>query len=161
MVKINENEAILSKEDLAVLIGAAMASILDSYNMTENLETLIMECAAEASCKIENHIWGEEKIPEETMDMAMRMTRIYESTDPVHGPDQAWEDKQAICQLLLAVLQKTRACHDLVGLKYEPSTVTVKFAGGGYRQINVEADSGIAMICDILRRLLQAGGGMG
>lgn len=54
MVKINENEAILSKEDLTVLIGAAMASILDSYNMTENLETLIMECAAEASCKIED-----------------------------------------------------------------------------------------------------------
>ena len=153
MVKINENEAILSKEDLTVLIGAAMASILDSYNMTENLETLIMECAAEASCKIEDHIWGEEKIPEETMDMAKRMTRIYESIDPVHGPDQAWEDKQAICSLLLAALQKTRACHDLVGLKYEHSTVTVKFACGS-RQINVEADSGIAMICDILRRLL-------
>lgn len=153
MVKINENEAILSKEDLTVLIGAAMASILDSYNMTENLETLIMECAAEASCKIEDHIWGEEKIPEETMDMAKRITRIYEGIDPVHGPDQAWEDKQAICSLLLAALQKTRACHDLVGMKYEPTTVTVKFACGS-RQINVEADSGIAMICDILRRLL-------
>ncbi len=153
MVKINENEAILSKEDLTVLIGAAMASILDSYNMTENLETLIMECAAEASCKIEDHIWGEEKIPEETMDMAKRITRIYEGIDPVHGPDQAWEDKQAICSLLLAALQKTRACHDLVGMKYEPTTVTVKFACGS-RQINVEADSGIAMICDILRQLL-------
>lgn len=153
MVKINENEAILSKEDLTVLIGAAMASILDSYNMTENLETLIMECAAEASCKIEDHIWGEEKIPEETMDVAKRMNRIYESIDTVHGSDQAWEDKQAICSLLLAALQKTRACHDLVGLKYEHSTVTVKFACGS-RQINVEADSGIAMICDILRQLL-------
>ncbi len=153
MVKINENEAILSKEDLTVLIGAAMASILDSYNMTENLETLIMECAAEASCKIEDHIWGEEKIPEETMDVAKRMNRIYENIDTVHGSDQAWEDKQAICSLLLAALQKTRACHDLVGLKYEHSTVTVKFACGS-RQINVEADSGIAMICDILRQLL-------
>ena len=153
MVKINENEAILSKEDLTVLIGAAMASILDSYNMTENLETLIMECAAEASCKIEDHIWGEEKIPEETMDVAKRMNRIYENIDTVHGSDQAWEDKQAICSLLLAALQKTRACHDLVGLKYEHSTGTVKFACGS-RQINVEADSGIAMICDILRQLL-------
>lgn len=136
-----------------MLIGAAMASILDSYNMTENLETLIMECAAEASCKIEDHIWGEEKIPEETMDVAKRMNRIYENIDTVHGSDQAWEDKQAICSLLLAALQKTRACHDLVGLKYEHSTVTVKFACGS-RQINVEADSGIAMICDILRQLL-------
>ena len=87
------------------------------------------------------------------MDAAKRMNRIYENIDTVHGSDQAWEDKQAICSLLLAALQKTRACHDLVGLKYEHSTVTVKFACGS-RQINVEADSGIAMICDILRQLL-------
>lgn len=155
MIKINENEAILSKEDLTELIGAAMASILDSYSMTENLEALIMGCAADTSCKIEDHIWGEEKIPEKTMDLAKRMTRIYKSIDPDTAPNPAQEDKQSICRLLLAALQKTRAYHDLADLLYDSYSekVQAKYAGGGCRLINTECDSGIAMINDILAHI--------
>lgn len=154
MVKINENEAMISKNELGILFGAAMALTLDPYVMSDKLESLIMGCAAEAQCKVEDHIWGIEKMPEETLDLTKRILHIYEeSLKPVQDPEPAREDKQAICQLLLAALQKSRAYHDLADLRYEPSTVTAKFTSGGYRRVNVEADSGIAMIHDILAHI--------
>lgn len=154
MVKINENEAILSKEDLRALIGTAMALTLDSYDMTEKMEMFVMGCAAEVHNIIDGHIWGAEKILEIDLDLAKRITRIHDEIyNPAQDPGPAGEDKQAICRLLLAVLQKTRAYHDLVDLKYEPHTVMAEFAGGGIHQINVEADSGIAMINDILAHI--------
>nr|WP_304973091.1 hypothetical protein [uncultured Schaedlerella sp.] len=154
MVKINENEALISKNELGTLFGAAMALTLDPYVMSDKLESLIMGCAAEAQCKVEDHIWGVEKIPEETLDLAKRILHIYEeSLKPVQDLEPAREDKQAICRLLMAVLQKTRAYHDLADLRYEHSTVTAKFTSGGYHRVNVEADSGIAMIHDILAHI--------
>lgn len=154
MVKINENEAIVSRKDLAVLIGAAMALTLDSYDLSSKQESLIMECAAETNFKIEGHIWGTEKIPEETLDLTKGIFHIYEENlKPVQDSEPAREEKQAICQLLLAALQKTRAYHDLTDLRYEHSTVTAKFTSGGYRRVNVGADSGIAMIHDILAHI--------
>ena len=154
MVKINENEALISKNELGTLFGAAMALILDPYDMSDKLESLIMGCAAEAQCKVEDHILGIEKIPEEALDLAKRILHIYEENlKPVQDSEPAREEKQAICQLLLAALQKTRAYHDLAGLRYEHSTVTAKFTSGGYRRVNVGADSGIAMIHDILAHI--------
>lgn len=111
MVKINETEAILSKDELCTLIGAATASILTSCHMSMKLKTLITLCAAEIHQVIESHVWGTEKIPEKAMDLTQRMIRIYETDDP----EPQMEDKQAICRLLLAALQKTRAYHDLCG----------------------------------------------
>ncbi len=155
MVKINENEALISKNELGILFGSAMALTLDTYDMSDKLESLIMGCAAEAQCKVEDHIWGIEKIPE-ALDLAKRILHIYEENlKPVQDSEPAREDKQAICQLLLAALQKTRAYHDLTDLLYDSHSekVLAKFAGGGFRQINVEADSGIAMINDILAHI--------
>lgn len=154
MVKINENEALISKNELGILFGSAMALTLDTYDMSDKLESLIMGCAAEAQCKVEDHIWGIEKIPEEALDLAKRILHIYEENlKPVQDSEPAREDKQAICQLLLAALQKTRAYHDLTDLEYGPSIVTAKYAGGGTRRINTEGDSGIAMINDILAHI--------
>jgi len=154
MVKINENEAIISKNELGILFGAAIALTLDPYDMSDKLETLIMGCAAEAQRKVEGHIWEEEKIPEEILEKTKRILHIYdEAFEPVQDPEPAMEDKQAICQLLLAALQKTRAYHDLADLRYEPSTVTAQYASGGHRRVNVGADSGIAMINDILAHI--------
>lgn len=154
MVKINENEALISKNELCALFGTAMASVLDSNVLTDKLKALIMRFTEKAQGKVEDHIWGIEKIPKEALKMAERLTRIYEETfEPAQDPEPAREDKLAICQLLLAALQKTRAYHDLADLRYEPSTVTAKFTSGGYRRVNVGADSGIAMIHDILAHI--------
>lgn len=154
MVKINENEALITKNELDMLFGAVMASIVNSYDMSDELNTLIMRFAKKAQDKVEDHIWGIEKVPDEALKMVDRFKRIYEETfEPVPNPEPAGEDKQAICQLLLAALQKTRAYHDLADLRYEPSTVTAKFTSGGYRRVNVGADSGIAMIHDILAHI--------
>ena len=72
------------------------------------------------------------------------------------------EDKQAICNALLAALQLTRGCIDLVELKYEKiapqdvdkghpdlETVYARFENGAVKAINVTWDSGMAMIRDI------------
>ena len=156
MVKINGNEAIISRAELMVLIGAAMASTLDSYDMTKKLETLIMECAAVTNNAIEEHIWGKKKIPGDTLELAKRITRIYEEVpEPSQDQKPAGEDKQAICRLLLAALQKTRAYHDLTDLMYDPNSgkVLAKYAGRSALLINTECDSGIAMVNDILAHI--------
>lgn len=154
MVKINENEAIVQKKDLAVLIGAAMALTLDSYDLSSKQKSLIIDYVIETNFKIiEGHIWGNEKIPEETLDLTKDIIRIYESLDPDKAQDSESEDKQAICKLLLTALQKTRAYHDLADLEYGPSTVTAKYASGGTRRIDTEGDFGIALINDILAHI--------
>lgn len=65
------------------------------------------------------------------------------------------EDKQMICDALCKALQLTRGFHDLVGLEYRKDsfqeTVTFVYANGTGAPINVTADSGEAMIRDIMR----------
>lgn len=153
MVKINENEAMLSKEDINVLIGAAAGYSLLLHNISDNLGDFCMRIAADIRRTIEDHIWGTEKIPEPYYEMARSMIRVDVDPDASQNSTPTGEDKQAICRLLLAALQKTRAYHDLTDLRYEPSTVTAKFTSGGYRRVNVGADSGIAMIHDILAHI--------
>lgn len=65
------------------------------------------------------------------------------------------EDKQAICNALARALQKTRYCAGLSYLSYDEAreSVTARFLDGSRIRVNVEADSGIAMIKDILRAL--------
>lgn len=62
------------------------------------------------------------------------------------------EQKQEILDKLLPALQATRALDNLKSLTYsrEKETVTAVFESGGTRTINVAADSGIAMIQDVL-----------
>lgn len=153
MVKINEDEVLLSKRDLHVLIGAAAATVLDSYNVTKNLKDLFMMCASDTNIMIKDHIWGKKRMPEEYLKTAKNLIRIEDDSD--ESPKESYEDKQAICRLLLAALQKTRAYHDLTDLLYDPYSekVQAKFARGGFRLINTECDSGIAMINDILAHI--------
>lgn len=71
---------------------------------------------------------------------------------------QQHEDKDLICQLLGATLKATRAHRDLLGLYYQEHdnderTVTAAWTEGRSKIICVTADSGIAMIRDILRAL--------
>ena len=69
-------------------------------------------------------------------------------------PDEQ-EDKHLICALLAVTLQTTRDAYDLMSLKFDEDAeiVTVRFTGGGIRKINVAADSGVAMIRDIMKHL--------
>lgn len=65
------------------------------------------------------------------------------------------ENKQMICRMLATLLSSTRQYHDLYAIVYNEETETAecRFVGGGTRKINVAADSGAAMIRDILRAL--------
>lgn len=68
------------------------------------------------------------------------------------------EDKQVICDRLLLTLQATRNHEDLEGIQYEmrengDEVVALWWRGGGSREINVSADSGSAMIRDIMSRI--------
>lgn len=69
------------------------------------------------------------------------------------------ENKQRICDLLLPALQATRDLWDLVSLEYVDQGeytefVKAKFANGAEKVANVSMDSDIAMIFDILKKLL-------
>lgn len=76
-------------------------------------------------------------------------------------PEEFWaqENKPLICDWLLATLVMTRNLHDLRSLIYKKDpesgeeTVTASFDGGGSKIINVTADSGTAMIRDIMRHI--------
>ena len=65
------------------------------------------------------------------------------------------ENKKRICAMLLPVLQETRAGCDLFDIRYDPDTETVElvFTAGYKRKIDVAADSGLAMIKDIVHQL--------
>lgn len=66
------------------------------------------------------------------------------------------EDKQKICNKLLLTLQQTRCFYDLVSLKYENEDahelVVATFDNGYQKAANVTADSGTAMIIDIIKQ---------
>lgn len=65
------------------------------------------------------------------------------------------ENKQMICRMLATLLSSTRQYHDLHAIVYDAETETaeVRFTNGGSRKVNVAADSGAAMIRDILRAI--------
>lgn len=74
-------------------------------------------------------------------------------------PDER-ENKQAICNAFAETLRMTRQFHDLVGLRYEVAEnipgstreiVTPVYTHGNGKAVDVTADSGTAMIRDIMR----------
>lgn len=73
---------------------------------------------------------------------------------PVVLPES--DNKQYICNLLLPCLQATRNLFDLAKLEYDADKeiVVATFDNGFTKTINVEADSGTAMIKDIMRYIL-------
>lgn len=67
----------------------------------------------------------------------------------------AEEDKQAILNALLPALQKTRAGKDVVKLIYDKDSekVWIDYVNG-IDAVNVRADSGAAMLVDVLRAVM-------
>lgn len=69
------------------------------------------------------------------------------------------EDKLEICNALLQTLRLTRDGRDISYIVYENSPmrreeiVTLEFNDGNIRKINVTADSGTALIRDVLKAL--------
>ena len=64
--------------------------------------------------------------------------------------------KHDICRALLPVLRMTRALCDLEDLEYHvypEEEVHAVFRGGYTKKINVECDSGLAMIRDIVNHI--------
>lgn len=68
------------------------------------------------------------------------------------------EDKQVICDRLLLTLQATRNHVDLEGIQYEKrengdEIAALWWRNGASVEVNVTADSGTAMIRDILAKI--------
>lgn len=67
------------------------------------------------------------------------------------------ENKKRICVRLLGTLNLTRAGTGIVGLEYEDhdgdESVVIRYVGGKSRRIDVTADSGTALIKDIIRAI--------
>lgn len=80
------------------------------------------------------------------------------------------EDKQKICDALLEVFKLTRERDNIVSIKYEKESsevidvdgrrievhsefANVLYVSGLLQQINVTADSGMAMISDIIQQI--------
>lgn len=65
------------------------------------------------------------------------------------------ENKHMICRMLATTLSNTRQFNDLLAIVYdeEKEIAECYFFNGGCRKVNVAADSGAAMIRDILRAL--------
>ncbi|MBQ1241449.1 MAG: hypothetical protein IIY21_29470 [Clostridiales bacterium] len=65
------------------------------------------------------------------------------------------EDKQLILNKLLDALLETRDQFDLEELVYDAvnEIVTARYMSGGERRINVNMDSGVAMIRDVMEGL--------
>lgn len=67
------------------------------------------------------------------------------------------ENKQLICDLLLKALQATRNGADVIAMKYSNDKevgieiVEVYFGNGAIKTVDVTADSGTAIIKDILK----------
>lgn len=66
------------------------------------------------------------------------------------------EDKKAIVKRLKLLLMTTRAGCDIddLQLNEDETAVTVRFCNGHTRDVCIEADSGIALIQDVVRALL-------
>lgn len=62
------------------------------------------------------------------------------------------ENKEKIVMLLEALLKQTRAGADIkcLQLNEEQDEITIIFDSGYRRKVNIEADSGIAIISDVL-----------
>jgi len=66
-----------------------------------------------------------------------------------------YEDMQRICDSLLIAMRRTSHLCDLLALTYDEKNeiVTATFVNGHEKRVNVRADSGYAMIQDIIDAL--------
>lgn len=60
--------------------------------------------------------------------------------------------KEQLIKSLEATLKLTRNDVEKLSLQ-EKHTVTIHYIGGGTRVVNIEADSGIAIISDVVKRV--------
>ena len=104
-------------------------------------------------------IYQEEPDEAKVLDAEKQLRAMHEGVDlAIELASRDGEDKQLICDLLCWALKATRRLHDLDYLDYHKDGneefVEICISGGhGFYIANVTADSGIAMIRDILRAI--------
>lgn len=66
------------------------------------------------------------------------------------------ENKKDIVMRLTILLKATRAGSGIekLVLSEDQKTVTIEFSSGGSRDVNVDCDSGIALVQDVIRVLM-------
>lgn len=68
------------------------------------------------------------------------------------------ESKELILKLLWICLQETRACWDITGIElrrdnYSNEFARIRYQNGFHKDVNVTADSGLAMIHSVVEAL--------
>lgn len=90
----------------------------------------------------------------EAMDKGLHSALTTLAADPrMVEVEPMEEDMQVICKGLLQLLQLTRGLYDLEDLTYNNGIVHALFRSGETKTVNVEGDSGVAMILDIVRSI--------
>ena len=76
-------------------------------------------------------------------------------TNVVLVEPEGGENHQAILDKIYFAVRETRAGEDVTNLKIEkPGVATIYFATGARKDVNIECDSGIAMIMDVCKALM-------
>lgn len=145
MEKINKNKVLISREELALLLGAASIAQVEDGGVEFKQGCLFLDCSAGVIARVMDYIWGEGKALEKDMEEIKGMGK--DGPFGMDRPPAETEDMRGICRSLLPALQKTSALHNLTDMVYDPYMgVTVKFASGNRKLIHTGGDSGIAMI---------------
>ena len=93
-----------------------------------------------------------------TGDADCHVASLLAMTDQKQNQEGKMEDKRKITKYLERALKECRAGAELAGLRYEKDnngeTVTVTTAGGWSMRVDVTADSGAALMLDVIRAVM-------
>lgn len=129
-----------TKDDIQYLKQCkALDDAIETFSGIAIEEISDLELAVTEARKISIHALGE---PE-----------AEEGQAPAGG--EVAEDKQKILDKLYFVLKDTRAGVNVLNLiDDKDGTMTIYFSNGATKKVNIECDSGIAMIVDVCRALM-------
>lgn len=145
------NETALSKmreleEILLEAVRGRMKSVSGNYAVTPN--TMKAAEILVELFKIEQQIGDLPEEKEETENMEQDVWKLINEVEP----PTLTENKHRICEALGETLKLTKAGESIDDLIYVHGTETVKivFRNGFTKYVNVECDSGIALMRDVL-----------
>ena len=141
-----------------------------SHNKKESIDYAVMtllEIISSQNDDLDNLITIAEKFSEEGLSepeaekghwpTEEELRDIYREkhTDVVVVPPKELDNHQAILDKLYFTVRETRAGADVTNIRIKkPGRATIYFATGAKKDVNIECDTGIAMIIDVCKALM-------